>query len=57
MGLGSVPGHDFDPRTRSFTEDELKPQPMIKKSRKQVNTVSNFLDNFIKFLHFFPPPT
>ncbi|XP_021955002.1 hepatic leukemia factor isoform X2 [Folsomia candida] len=38
MGLGSIPGHDFDPRTRSFTEDELKPQPMIKKSRKQVNT-------------------
>ncbi|XP_037778882.1 thyrotroph embryonic factor-like [Penaeus monodon] len=30
-----VPGQDFDPRTRSFTEDELKPQPMIKKSRKQ----------------------
>lgn len=29
------PGHDFDPRTRAFTEDELKPQPMIKKSRKQ----------------------
>ncbi|KAK8388149.1 hypothetical protein O3P69_020206 [Scylla paramamosain] len=32
-----VPGQDFDPRTRMFTEDELKPQPMIKKSRKQVS--------------------
>ncbi|CAL8104843.1 unnamed protein product, partial [Orchesella dallaii] len=28
-------GPDFDPRTRIFTEDELKPQPMIKKSKKQ----------------------
>jgi len=34
--MASVPGHDFDPRTRSFTDDELKPQPMVKKSRKQV---------------------
>ncbi|KAK8718511.1 hypothetical protein OTU49_014678, partial [Cherax quadricarinatus] len=31
----SVPGQDFDPRTRCFSEEELKPQPMIKKSRKQ----------------------
>lgn len=30
-----VPGQDFDPRTRCFSEEELKPQPMIKKSRKQ----------------------
>ncbi|XP_042891581.1 hormone receptor 4-like [Penaeus japonicus] len=35
LALATVPGQDFDPRTRSFTEDELKPQPMIKKSRKQ----------------------
>ncbi|XP_055611150.1 hepatic leukemia factor isoform X5 [Uranotaenia lowii] len=26
---------DFDPRTRVFSDEELKPQPMIKKSRKQ----------------------
>ncbi|XP_052122118.1 hepatic leukemia factor isoform X4 [Frankliniella occidentalis] len=26
---------DFDPRTRPFSDEELKPQPMIKKSRKQ----------------------
>jgi len=33
--FASVPGDEFDPRLRTFTEDELKPQPMIKKSRKQ----------------------
>ncbi|XP_075991290.1 PAR bZIP family member Pdp1 isoform X8 [Anticarsia gemmatalis] len=32
-------GRDFDPRTRAFSDEELKPQPMIKKSRKQVNDV------------------
>lgn len=26
---------DFDPRTRAFSDEELKPQPIIKKSRKQ----------------------
>jgi hepatic leukemia factor len=26
---------DFDPRTRAFSDEDLKPQPMIKKSRKQ----------------------
>ncbi|XP_045510276.1 hepatic leukemia factor isoform X3 [Colias croceus] len=30
-------GRDFDPRTRAFSDEELKPQPMIKKSRKQVH--------------------
>ncbi|KAK4303719.1 hypothetical protein Pmani_024293 [Petrolisthes manimaculis] len=35
LALATVPGKNFDPRTRCFTEDELKPQPMIKKSRKQ----------------------
>lgn len=29
-------GREFDPRTRAFSDEELKPQPMIKKSRKQV---------------------
>ncbi|XP_076753160.1 thyrotroph embryonic factor isoform X3 [Xylocopa sonorina] len=28
-------GREFDPRTRAFSDEELKPQPMIKKSRKQ----------------------
>ncbi|XP_033742026.1 thyrotroph embryonic factor-like [Pecten maximus] len=32
--LSSVPGHDFDPKRRRFTVEELKPQPIIKKSRK-----------------------
>ncbi|XP_035681130.1 hepatic leukemia factor-like isoform X2 [Branchiostoma floridae] len=26
--------NDFDPRKRTFTDDELKPQPMMKKSKK-----------------------
>ena len=25
----------FDPRTRKFSEDELKPQPMLRKRKKQ----------------------
>ncbi|KAK2820875.1 hypothetical protein Q5P01_023834 [Channa striata] len=33
--LSSVPGGElFDPRKHRFTEDELKPQPMIKKAKK-----------------------
>lgn len=38
-------GRDFDPRTRAFSDEELKPQPMIKKSRKQVSihTIVNIL--------------
>ncbi|KAK6629241.1 hypothetical protein RUM43_003058 [Polyplax serrata] len=28
-------GREFDPRTRTFSDEELKPQPMVKKSRKQ----------------------
>ncbi|XP_069115191.1 thyrotroph embryonic factor-like [Argopecten irradians] len=34
LALASVPGHDFDPKKRKFTVEELKPQPIIKKSRK-----------------------
>lgn len=26
---------DFDPRKRAFSDEDLKPQPLIKKSRKQ----------------------
>lgn len=33
--LSSVPGGElFNPRKHRFSEDELKPQPMIKKARK-----------------------
>ncbi|XP_034050371.1 TEF transcription factor, PAR bZIP family member a [Thalassophryne amazonica] len=33
--LSTVPGGKlFDPRKHKFTEDELKPQPMVKKARK-----------------------
>ncbi|RUS79281.1 hypothetical protein EGW08_012968 [Elysia chlorotica] len=35
LALASIPGHgEFDPRKRNFTEEELKPQPIIKKSKK-----------------------
>lgn len=35
LALASIPGHgEFDPRRRNFTEEELKPQPIIKKSKK-----------------------
>ncbi|XP_034030519.1 D site albumin promoter binding protein b isoform X2 [Thalassophryne amazonica] len=35
MAVSSVSGqHSFDPRRQCFTEEELKPQPMIKKARK-----------------------
>lgn len=33
--LSSVPGGElFNPRKHKFSEDELKPQPMIKKAKK-----------------------
>lgn len=35
LALACVPGQNFDPANCSFSEDELKPQPMIKKSKKQ----------------------
>ena len=36
--IGSyVPGQeDFDPKSRQFSPEELRPQPMSKKSKKQV---------------------
>jgi len=34
LALATVPGQDFDPRKRAFSDEELRPQPMIKKSRK-----------------------
>ena len=36
LALATVPGLDFDPTKRSFSAEELKPQPIIKK-RKKVN--------------------
>lgn len=37
LRLATIPGQeeDFDPATRRFSEDELKPQPIIRKRRKQ----------------------
>ncbi|TRY59472.1 hypothetical protein DNTS_017868 [Danionella cerebrum] len=37
VALSSVPGQDaFDPRRHHFTDEDLKPQPMIKKARKML---------------------
>ncbi|KAJ8268387.1 hypothetical protein COCON_G00135590 [Conger conger] len=37
LALSSVPGQEaFDPRSHRFSEEELKPQPMIKKARKML---------------------
>ncbi|XP_058037057.1 D site-binding protein isoform X1 [Ahaetulla prasina] len=35
LALSSIPGHEtFDPRKHRFSEEELKPQPIMKKARK-----------------------
>uniref|UniRef100_K7GA01 D-box binding PAR bZIP transcription factor n=2 Tax=Trionychia TaxID=1579275 RepID=K7GA01_PELSI len=35
LALSSVPGHEtFDPRKHRFSDEELKPQPIMKKARK-----------------------
>ncbi|XP_067170455.1 D site-binding protein-like isoform X2 [Apteryx mantelli] len=35
LALSSVPGHEaFDPRKHRFSQEELKPQPIMKKARK-----------------------
>lgn len=31
----SSSGREFDPRSRAISDEDMKPQPMIKKSRKQ----------------------
>jgi len=34
IALATVPGLDFDPKTRTFDMEELRPQPIIKKRKK-----------------------
>ena len=34
LALATVPGLNFDPTSRSFSAEELKPQPIIKKRKK-----------------------
>jgi len=34
IALATVPGLDFDPKTRNFELEELRPQPIIKKRKK-----------------------
>lgn len=35
LALATIPGADFDPRRRAFSMDELRPQPIIRKRKKQ----------------------
>lgn len=42
-----IKGQNFDPKRRRFTEDELKPQPIIKKSRKVRTDCIAINDHFI----------
>nr|CAD7399649.1 unnamed protein product [Timema cristinae] len=46
---------DFDPRTRAFSDEELKPQPMIKKSRKQLIHIANLISQNQHATPFQPP--
>merc|ERR1711923_696074 len=34
IALATVPGLDFDPKTRNFDMEELRPQPIIRKRKK-----------------------
>merc|ERR1712122_205906 len=34
IALATVPGLDFDPKTRNFDMEELRPQPIVKKRKK-----------------------
>lgn len=35
LRLATIPGQHFDPATRRFSDEELKPQPIIRKRKKQ----------------------
>ncbi len=51
LALSSVPGQEaFDPRRHCFTEEELKPQPMIKKARKMLVPDEQKVLQIISFL-------
>lgn len=54
LALSSVPGQEvFDPRKHKFSEEELKPQPMIKKARKVF--ISD--DMKVTWVQLLSPPT
>merc|ERR1712241_229924 len=38
IALATVPGLDFDPKTRTFDMEELRPQPIIKKRKNKEAT-------------------
>ena len=52
LALATVPGVNFDPTKRSFSAEELKPQPIIKKRKKVTkNQTFKLHFNFKLFLH------
>lgn len=51
VALSSVPGQEaFDPRRHRFSDEELKPQPMIKKARKMLVPDEQKVLHFLRFL-------
>ncbi len=34
LALATLPGRNFDPASRSFSQEELKPQPIVAKRKK-----------------------
>ena len=38
LALATLPGLEFDPQTHQFSDEELKPQAICKKSKKQVGS-------------------
>lgn len=51
VALSSVPGQEaFDPRRHRFSDEELKPQPMIKKARKMLVPDEQKVLHFLQFL-------
>lgn len=58
LALSSVPGQEaFDPRRHRFSDEELKPQPMIKKARKMLVPDEQKVLLCISFQEFSKLPT
>lgn len=56
LALSSVPGQEaFDPRRHRFSEEELKPQPMIKKARKMLVPNEQKVPPLQMLAHVMPP--
>lgn len=55
LALATVPGMNFDPTSRAFSDEELKPQPIIRKRRKVSSSKTRLKDRAgHELLVFFP---